>query len=314
MGKASGPSLDITVPYADENRNHVLLRQWRHQGGDAMPAPPVTLPRRSEGAYRIKVRRRELLGLVVEHQYSDAIAGKTGGVGGHYGEHLMMHVTFSGEWRFQSGDRRAVAGPGSLCLRRNEDLWNFEVARGTRADVMLLPTGALRLPARARAITAEQTSPAAALLLAQLRLWTELADDLSVPASQTARNATLELLQGLVNDQVVDDAEVAPALVRAGMDWIEDRLAGDPDLDPRTIAGSLGVSVRTLYRAFNQHAPMSVMAYVRERRLERARAELSSTRLTVSEIAARWHFTDSSHFTRAYKKRYGKTPAAGRKE
>jgi AraC-like DNA-binding protein len=78
------------------------------------------------------------------------------------------------------------------------------------------------------------------------------------------------------------------------------------------IADALGVSVRTLYRAFSRQANSSVMGYVRERRLERARAELTSTRLTVSEIAARWHFADSSHFVKAYKKRFGETPSAGR--
>ncbi|MFF1956989.1 helix-turn-helix domain-containing protein [Streptomyces sp. NPDC058220] len=32
--------------------------------------------------------------------------------------------------------------------------------------------------------------------------------------------------------------------------------------------------------------------------------------LTVSEIAARWHFADASHFVRSFKKRHGVTPSA----
>jgi AraC-like DNA-binding protein len=55
------------------------------------------------------------------------------------------------------------------------------------------------------------------------------------------------------------------------------------------------------------------MGHVRERRLDRARAELLSTSLTVSELAARWHFTDSSHFIRAFRARYGATPNAVRR-
>lgn len=50
------------------------------------------------------------------------------------------------------------------------------------------------------------------------------------------------------------------------------------------------------------------MEHVRQRRLARARADLLSTDWTVSAIAARWHFHDSSHFIRAHKKRYGETP------
>jgi AraC family transcriptional regulator, positive regulator of tynA and feaB len=33
-----------------------------------------------------------------------------------------------------------------------------------------------------------------------------------------------------------------------------------------------------------------------------------SNRLTITELAAYWQFTDSSHFARAFKKRYGLAP------
>ena len=96
------------------------------------------------------------------------------------------------------------------------------------------------------------------------------------------------------------------------MECIEDRLLTDPDLDPGAIAASLHVSIRTLHWAFsNEHA--SVMSYVQGRRLERARAELLSSAITVSEIAARWHFSDSSHFIKSYRKRFGESPAADRR-
>ncbi len=135
---------------------------------------------------------------------------------------------------------------------------------------------------------------------------------LGAAAAGAARNATLELSRGLMNDQVIDDTEFAPALTRAAMDYIEARLLAGPGLSPRRIAAALNVSVRTLHRAFGQGVTSSVMGYVRERRLERARAELISKRLTVSEIAARRHFADSSHFSMAYKRRFAESPRASR--
>ncbi|WP_079146961.1 helix-turn-helix domain-containing protein [Streptomyces griseochromogenes] len=69
---------------------------------------------------------------------------------------------------------------------------------------------------------------------------------------------------------------------------------------------------RPLHGAFTASGA-SVMEHVRRRRLERARADLLSTTWTVSEIAARRHFTDSSHFIRACRKRYGETPTASRR-
>lgn len=75
------------------------------------------------------------------------------------------------------------------------------------------------------------------------------------------------------------------------------------------LAGKLNVSIRTLQRAFSA-AGESVMAYIRRRRLEEARLALTapSGRLSVTELAARWQFADSSHFIRAFKKHYGRTP------
>jgi AraC-like DNA-binding protein len=304
--------VDVTVPYANENRNRVLLREWERQGGERVPAPPLRLPRHSGGTYRARIWKQNMLDFFLEDQYSDAVAGRTGGPGGHLEDRIVMSVTFTGEWRFASGSRQSTAGAGMLCVRRNEDPWDFEVARGTRAVTLVLPASEIRFPVNTRAVTAEQTSPAAALLLAHLRLWAELSDGLGAGAAGATRNATLELFRGLLNDQVIDDAEFAPALIRAAMDYIEAKLLADPDLNPRGIAAALNVSVRTLYRAFGEGATSSVMGYVRERRLERARAELISTRLTVSEIAARWHFADSSHFVKAYKRRFAETPTACR--
>jgi AraC-like DNA-binding protein len=313
VGGDSPAAVDITVPYADENRNHVLLGEWRRQAGESLPAPPLLLPRRSEGAYRVRIQAQQLLDIPVEDQYSDAIAGATGGPGGHLEDRFVTHITLTGEWRFVSGNQQFRAGAGALCLRKNEQPWDFQVARGTRAVAVCLPASAIRLPPNTLAITAEQSSPAARLLLAQLRLFAEVSGDLGPAASTAARDATVELFQGLVNDQVIDDDHFTPALLEAARGYIEGRLLDDADLNARTIAEALHVSVRTLYRVFAQQASSSVMAYVRERRLERARTELVSAPLTVSELAARWHFADGSHFVKAYKKRFGETPTASRR-
>jgi AraC-like DNA-binding protein len=198
-------------------------------------------------------------------------------------------------------------------VRRNEKPWSFEVAQNTRAVAVVLPASAVRLPANTDAVTTEQTSAAARLLLAQLRLFAEVADELGPAAATAARDATIHLFQGLLDDQVIDDDAFTPALHEAALTYIEDRLLVDPDLNPQAIASALHVSVRTLYRVFAQQTSMPVMTYVRQRRLERARTELVSTRLSVSEVAARWHFADGSHFVKAYKKRFAETPTASRR-
>lgn len=107
-----------------------------------------------------------------------------------------------------------------------------------------------------------------------------------------------------------DDAEplLAPALAQAAKDLAGRRLA-DPELSAAVLARELNVSVRTLQRAFATSGE-TVISYIRQRRLEEARLALTapSGRLSVSELAAHWQFADSSHFTRAFKKHYGRTP------
>lgn len=203
--------------------------------------------------------------------------------------------------------------PRLLFIRSNEQPWDFEIDSGTRSLLLLVPAEDVRRSLSSRqAFLVEQDAPAARLLLGHLHAWAGLSRDLSPAAARSARAAGLELFRGLLNDQVIDDEEFSAALARAAMECIEDRLLTDPDLDPGTIAASLHVSVRTLHRAFANER-VSVMGYLQERRLEKARAELLSSSFAVSEIAARWHFTDSSHFIKNYKKRFGNSPTADRR-
>lgn len=99
------------------------------------------------------------------------------------------------------------------------------------------------------------------------------------------------------------------SLRAAAMRMAEESLR-EADLSPIVIARGLNVSVRTLHRSFAGTGE-SIMGYVRRRRLEQARDALLSGNgeVSVSEIAQRWHFADSSHFIRAFRVRFGTTPA-----
>jgi AraC-like DNA-binding protein len=90
---------------------------------------------------------------------------------------------------------------------------------------------------------------------------------------------------------------------------IETRL-GDPDLSPAKVAEEHGVSQRYLQKLFTL-AGKTFSGYVRARRLERCHADLVSplyAQLSISEICFRWGFNGSSHFSRAFRERYGVSP------
>jgi AraC family transcriptional regulator, positive regulator of tynA and feaB len=90
--------------------------------------------------------------------------------------------------------------------------------------------------------------------------------------------------------------------------WIETHLTEELSAD--RIAAVCGVSVRHLNRLFARDGT-SLMQYVWERRLERCRLALTDPRMAhrpISEIALAAGFRDLSHFSRAYRTRYGRSP------
>ena len=90
---------------------------------------------------------------------------------------------------------------------------------------------------------------------------------------------------------------------------------GDPALSPRAVARSGYISVRQLHRLFEREG-VSFGAWLLEQRLRRCRDDLADHRLghrAVAEVATRWGFRSTAHFTRAFHGRYGTTLGALRR-
>jgi AraC-like DNA-binding protein len=86
-------------------------------------------------------------------------------------------------------------------------------------------------------------------------------------------------------------------------------LLSDPSLSPAMVAASHGISTRHLHRLFRQQG-VSFGNYVRIRRLQHCRDDLANPdlgALPLTEIAYRWGFSDSSHFSRCFKAAFGCT-------
>jgi acetamidase/formamidase/AraC-like DNA-binding protein len=94
---------------------------------------------------------------------------------------------------------------------------------------------------------------------------------------------------------------------------IERRLH-DPHLTASRVARAEGISERYLQKLFEQN-DVSFSHYLRDRRLERARAALvspSDIRTAVADIAYRCGFGDAANFNRLFKERFGAPPGAYR--
>jgi AraC-like DNA-binding protein len=82
----------------------------------------------------------------------------------------------------------------------------------------------------------------------------------------------------------------------------------DPDLTPGVVAAAHHISVSHLHRLFQTYG-VTVSAWIRQQRLERACRDLADPTVRVNRIAEQWGFTHHAVFTRAFRAAYGIAPS-----
>ena len=97
-----------------------------------------------------------------------------------------------------------------------------------------------------------------------------------------------------------------PRWLQVVEDAIEASVAEPPSVGE--LAALAGVHTSHLLRTFRHHHGSTVANYVRRRRIERARAEVATSKRPLSMIALDAGFSDQSHFTRVFRKTFGETP------
>jgi AraC-like DNA-binding protein len=233
-------------------------------------------------------------------------------LGGEVDGLAWLYVVDRGSWTIgEPGDPEAQTVPaGGFMLRHVGRHLPCRTAPGTRARVTMVPSDLLRALPHDRVVTGSTGSAEIRLLMAHVSTIHETVTDLGPAGVRAAHGAAIELVNAVAQG-VVDGGEpqLASNLVRAAM-ALSVRLLDDPELSSAVLARELRVSRRTLQRAFAREG-LSVAGYVRDQRLNAVRRALDvpQGRPSVTELAARWQFADSSHLTRAFKRRFGLTPS-----
>lgn len=78
-------------------------------------------------------------------------------------------------------------------------------------------------------------------------------------------------------------------------------------------AAACGLSSSRFNHLFKQYYNISFGKFEMRYRLNAAAAAIAQGNLTLSDIASKWNFTDSSHFSRCFKKAYGSPPGTFQK-
>ena len=100
------------------------------------------------------------------------------------------------------------------------------------------------------------------------------------------------------------------ALLTTVQAFIQEHL-GDPGLSPAVIAAAHHISLRSLHQLFHDEG-LTVAGWIRRRRLESCRRDLSDPALAtrpVAAIAARWGFSSAGDFSRVFRAVHGLPPA-----
>ncbi|WP_234389002.1 helix-turn-helix transcriptional regulator [Streptomyces sp. AS58] len=231
---------------------------------------------------------------------------------------IVADLVVSGWIEFVNGKERNLIKPGQICIRNTRASWEFACAPATVAQVITIPRHLVmpRVASRRvfdRAFVADASDPEVKFFLNFLRVIEESAGELrnSISAQNMARDACASLMSSIVSQRPGGGiADNSSATVAAAKKVIMDNLTSC-ELSPQMVARAVGVSLRTLHRAFSLTGD-SVMSFTRRMRLQEAHEELgrADRSASVSEISARWHFADASHFIRHFKAAYGETPAA----
>jgi AraC family transcriptional regulator len=195
-----------------------------------------------------------------------------------------------------------------------------------RACALTMPVGAVHSarfgPKGARILIVklrDGSSPLAAVLdrLDEIRrpglMWLawRLAGELRASDSAAplaAEGLALELLASASRETSTTPARRRPpAWLRSAEELV--RARNDEFVGLGELAAEIGVHPAHLARTFRAHLGASVGEYGRRLRLEWAATELASSDLPLAMVAARAGFSDQSHFTRAFKRHAGITPA-----
>jgi LacI family transcriptional regulator len=116
----------------------------------------------------------------------------------------------------------------------------------------------------------------------------------------------------VVTRQSTDVLAASDPTVMTALRFMWDRVADDLSVDQ--IARHVGVSRRTLERAFTREMGRGINAEFQRRRLEEARKLLVQTDLKVAEIATAMGCSSRSYFFQAFRKAFGISPAQYRKQ
>jgi len=239
---------------------------------------------------------------------------------------VTLGVVLQGEKRIQLRDSELRVDPQQLVVITREVGYTSRATIASKAEPFLGLSLLFRPEQVAKALLAlaEAGGPATEEPTAafQMPLDANIIDALDRLMRTLDDPLDRTLIAPLINDEILFRLlrSDAAAAVRAGVGPAQDAtrileamqfIRANParKLSVESIARSVAMSPSHFAHRFTAVARTSPMRYVREIRLERAKALLGEHGARAGDVATRVGFESAAHFTREFKRRYGVPPS-----
>ncbi|MGH3831142.1 MAG: helix-turn-helix domain-containing protein [Pseudonocardiaceae bacterium] len=229
-----------------------------------------------------------------------------------------VSLLLAGEWVVSADRSQQRVLPGDMVLWDQARPVELASATPARALSFRIPPEVLGPHADRRLTSAATVLPTGgrlgALITSHVRGLAGLPGDLRPDIAARLGVTTVDLLATYFADLFGEVPGIEGADRRALLHQVKAHIevhVGEPDLDPAAVAAAHHVSVRLLYKLFATQGE-TVAGWIRQRRLERARHDLANpaqASASITEVAHRWGFTDSAHFSRTFKAAYAASPS-----
>jgi len=230
--------------------------------------------------------------------------------------HFMLFLVTDGEIGVVQDGREPRAQSADLFVYDQTRPLTLEFQQRYRTIMLSIPRPLLesRIP-RARACTARRiagTSKLGALTGTIVRQLVGFDDQTKTHIIDRVAASTLDIVATALDAETVGDGLAHSGRHRL-MDRVETYLLAnlhDPQLDIEMIASALNMTPRTLNRVFAAEGT-TPMRWLWQQRLAASNRALAEDRIkSVTDASLSFGFSDVSHFSRAFKMAFGKSPRA----
>ena len=280
------------------------------------------VPRRLPATFYARVMQHDFAGSGLVETVCDPCAGRRTKEQLRKDDELFVGIqlTTQGRERFRIGDTGIEATSGDLVVWTTDNEVEFEVLERLHKVTLMIPWSLLRerMPDRKTLPTGgkiESRTGVGSLLAVHLLALSNQIGSLDSHHLGLVSRSTLEFLGIALSDQQpAASFDASASLLNRVQEYMLQHLH-EEDLNPAKIAAANRVSLRYLQMLFHRSGA-TVSGWLQERRLAKCREALTDTsyrRHKVADIAYRWGFTSTSHFSRVFKDRYGESPSEVRR-